>query len=278
MMKFDIKVDDVKLARLAHAFAHTVPKELHKGLEGQTRRAAIYLCQSLRKRTKVAPKRIRSEEYAATPATQKPHYVHSNSDHHKLLRRWVFTRKLGMPGEYKKLFYVYTKARRRVTKQTAQVNVSAHKRRTPSGRMTSVTAHRRRVKIAAVRMVGKRERDEIAELVRLHGGIQHRGLAKKSWGWIARDIYNGGMASAGDLSWKHGKKDRRDPRQYVSGRVRTMPSVIEASLSNNLDYALGAMEPGAIEEAMRAAQKRLEHNSREKIADKIVQITLDATK
>ena len=86
------------------------------------------------------------------------------------------------------------------------------------------------------------------------------------------------MASAGDLSWKHGKKDRRDPRQHVSGRVRTMPSVIDARLSNNLDYALGAMEPGAIEEAMRAAQKRLEHNIREKIADKIVQVTLDATK
>ena len=164
-----------------------------------------------------------------------------------------------MSGEYSKLVFVYTKAKRRVTKRTAQVTVSAHKRRTPTGRTTNVAAHRRRVKVAVYKMAGRNSAQEIRELWRVHGVIQHRGLAKKSWGWAANKIYNNGAAS-GDLSWKHGKKDRRDPRRYVRGMFFKTGSGAAARIDNNLDYAYNALQPGGLEDAIRAAALRLRHN------------------
>jgi hypothetical protein len=228
-------------------------------LAAETQRAAIYVCNSLRARTTVAPKRAPKREYSATPSPVPPRYNHSNSAHHKLLRRWRLTRKIGTPAEYSKDFYVYTDAKRRVTKRTAQVTVSAHKRRTPTGRTTNVTAHRRRVKVAVYKMAGKHPAQEIRELVRFHCGIQHRGLAKKSWGWAAKKIYNNG-AAAGDLSWKHGKRDRRDPRRYVRGTFFQTRSGAEARIDNNLDYAYHALPPGGLEEAIQAAAARMRHN------------------
>lgn len=258
MIEANVEIDQAAMSHMT-SLLRDVAYYMPKRLAAETQRAAIYVCNSLRARTTVAPKRAPKREYSAVPSPVPPRYNHSNLQHHRLLRRWRLTRKIGTPSEYSKDYYVYTDAKRRVTKRTAQVVVSAHKRRTPTGRTTNVAAHRRRVKVAVVKMVGKHPAKEMRELVRFHCRIQHRGLAKKSWGWAAKKIYNNG-AAAGDLSWKHGKKDRRDPRRYVRGSFFQTGSGAEARIDNNLDYAYHALPPGGLEDAIQAAAASMRYN------------------
>jgi len=263
MLEANVEIDEAAIGQMT-SLLRDVAYFMPERLAAETQRAAIYVCNSLRARTKVAPKRAPKGEWSATPSAVPPRYNHSNSAHGKLLRRWTLARKLGTPAAYSKDFYVYTSARLRVTKRVAEVTVGSHKRRTPSGRTTSVSSHTRKVKIAQRRMVGKKPAQEIRELLKFHGGIQHRGLAKKSWGWAANKIYNNGAAS-GDLSWKHGKKDRRDPRRYVRGMFFKTGSGAEARIDNNLDYAYPSLPPGGLEDAIRAAAEKLRHNLRESV-------------
>ncbi len=201
-----------------------VQREAPERLASETRRAAIYICQSLRARTKKAPKRARQSEMLAVPSPVPPRYIHSNSAGHRLLRRWQLTRKVGTPDQYTKQHYVYT------------------------------NAHRGK----GGKMVGKSTGAERRELFRLHGGISRSGLAKKSWGWVMKQIYNG--ADAGDMSWKRTKRERRDPRQYVKGLFTRFKTGATAQIRNSLDYILAALKPGALREAIDAAAKRLEFN------------------
>ena len=178
MIEVSCSIDEAAMGRLENllnGIAEAAPQKL----ASETRHAAIYICQSLRARTKSAPKRIPRREYEATVSAVPPKYVHSNSAHHRLLRRWTLARKIGTPDAYAKHYYVYT-----------------DRHRVKGGKMAggSLAAERR-------------------ELLKEHGGIQHYGLAKKSWGWTMKQIYSG--TAAGDLSWKRGKHDRRDPRQFV---------------------------------------------------------------
>ena len=223
MVAVSVKIDEAAVSRLDSLLAR-IAAECPRRLATETRRAALYLCQAFRSRTKTAPKKIRSTEYAATPSTVPPRYIHSNSKGRQLLRRWALTRKLGTPDAYTKHHYVTTKAHRG-----------------KSGRM-----------------IGKSQGEEKRELLRFHGGIRRAGLAKKSWGWVAQKVYSG--AGMGDLSWKRTHGERRDPRQYINGVFRVLNSGAEALLHNRLDYILAAMPPGALDDAVTAATNRLEHN------------------
>ena len=201
-----------------------IQRDAPERLAAETRRAAIYICQSLRARTKKAPKRARQSEMLAVPSPVPPRYIHSNSAGHRLLRRWQLTRKVGTPDQYTRQYYVYT------------------------------NAHRGK----DGKMVGKSTGAERRELFRLHGGISRSGLAKKSWGWIMKQIHNG--ADAGDLSWKRTKGERRDPRQAVKGLFTRFKTGAAAQIGNFLDYILAALQPGALRESIDAATKRLEFN------------------
>ena len=223
MVSVTAEIDRAALDRL-EGLLSSIAEKAPARLASETRRAAIYICQSLRKRTKSAPKRIRSREYAASISTVPPKYVHSNSSHHKLLRRWTLTRKVGTPDEYSKHYFVYT-ARHRVK---------------------------------GGKMAGGSQSAERRELVQQHGGIPRHGLAKKSWGWAMNQIHSG--TAAGDLSWKRGKHDRRDPRQFVRGVFQKAAGGAFAELTNRLDYILAAVPPSAINEAISAATRRMEHN------------------
>lgn len=225
MIDVSVEIDRVAVSRLDDLL-RKVAKECPRRLVAETRRAALYICQSLKSRTKVAPKRIRPREYSANISAVPPKYIHSNSAHHKLLRRWTLARKVGTPDAYTNHYYIYTKAHR-----------------AKNGRM-----------------IGKNQTEERRELLRLHGGIRRAGLAKKSWGWIAQRIYN--AEAVGDLSWKRSRGERRDPRQYVNGIFTAMQDGAEAVLSNRLDYILAALQPGALDTAITAAANRLEHNIR----------------
>lgn len=225
MVEVTATIDEAALSNL-EGLLNAIARQAPKRLATETRRAAIYICQSLRRNTKEAKKTIRAypAEYAANISYLPPKYVHSNSAHHKLLRRWTLARKLGTTAAYAKHYYVYT-----------------DRHRVKGGKMQggSLAAERR-------------------ELLRLHGGIQNHGLAKKSWGWTMHQI--SASAAAGDLSWKRKRGEVRDPREAVRGVFRQSTDGAFALISNKLDYILDAVPPAALNAAITAATKRLEHN------------------
>ena len=223
MVDMGIDIDEAAVAGLDDLLSR-IAAETPRKLGTETRRAAIYICQALRARTKKAPKRMRPNEYSAEPSNVPPRYVHSNSAGHRLLRRWQLTRKVGTPDQYTKDHYVYTNARR--------------------GK--------------GGRMVNKSPAQERRELVRNHGGISRAGLAKISWGWVMKQIYN--AAPVSDIAWKKTKGERRDPRQYVKGIFTQVAAGAMAQIDNSLDYILDALPPGAVGEAIEAATKRMEYN------------------
>lgn len=222
MVSVTCDIDQAAVARLDGLLSR-IRREMPRRLASETRRAAIYICQSLRSRTKVAPKRIRKSEYEASISTVPPKYIHSNSAHRRLLRRWTLTRKLGTPDQNTYHYYVYT-----------------DRHRGKGGRM-----------------VGGSRSAELRELIQQHGGIPRAGLAKLSWGWAMKQIYNGASA---DFTWKRRRGDRRDPRQYVEGRFAQSPTGAFALIHNALDYISDALKPGALTEAIDAAAKRMEYN------------------
>lgn len=222
MVGVSIDMETAALQRVQRMLER-IAKESPRRLATETRRAALGICRSLKARTLKAPKKIRPKERGAYPSVVPPKYIHSNSAHHRLLRRWTLVRKKGTPDAYAKHYYVYTKAQRG-----------------KNGRM-----------------IGKSNAEEKRELIQQHGGISRHGLAKKSWGWVAKEIYS--ASNMGDLSWKRTKGERRDPRQYVKGEHKATPKGAFARILNRLDYIRAAVKPGAVAEAINAATNRLEH-------------------
>ena len=222
MVGVSVQVDEVALKRLSDVLER-VRREAPGRLATETRRAALYICQSLKARTRKAPKKIQKAEWRAEPSANPPRYAHSNS-----ARRWTLWRKLGTPAAYARDHFVYTKAHR-----------------AKNGRM-----------------VGKHAAEEVRELLQQHGGIRNAGLAKASWGWTAKRIYNAADAGALMVAWRT-KKWRRDPRRAVAGVFKRFPDGGAAQILNRLDYILAACPP-----AVDAASKKLEHNVTEYL-DKI---------
>lgn len=210
-------------------------------LATEVRHAAILLCKSLRARTKEAPKNIRkrTDEWSAVPSPDAPRYLTyrrrasgkrrrpSSLKLPKPLRRWQLTRRKGTERETVKNYFVYTRAARG-----------------KSGRMA-----------------GKSAASERAELLRVHGGIPRAGIARKSWGWIAKKIYNA-ASGLGDsmLAARQLRGVRRDPRAAVDGRHSVLPDGAAAELKNALDYIASAVPPSAVSEAAAAAAKNLERS------------------
>lgn len=223
MVGVTAEIDKAAVKSLDNLLAH-IQSEMPRRAATETRRAAIYICQALRARTPKAPKRIRKQEYAAIPSPIPPRYIHSNSAGHHLLRRWQLTRKVGTPQQYTRQHYVYTNARRG----------------------------------AGGKMVGKSPAQERRELIRQHGGIPRAGLAKKSWGWIMKQIYS--ATAEIDIAWKRTRGERRDPRMYAKGKYHKSPTGALAIIHNALDYIAAIVPPGTIAIAINSAVKRLEHN------------------
>ena len=222
MMSLNVAIDEASVARL-DSLMRRVATETPKRLGKELQRAGIYICKALKKRTKIAPKQIRPSEYRAEPSLDNPIYLTKAG---RLLHRWNLTKKVGTPAQSTHSHYVYSNARR--------------------GK--------------GGKMVGKNAAAEKRELLRLHGQIARRGLAKKSWGWVAKGIYGGRASGMGDLSWKRRPRDRRDPRDWVRGIFANLGTASSVQLLNKLDYALDALPPAALNEGITAAVNRLEHN------------------
>jgi hypothetical protein len=201
-----------------------IQREMPGRLASQTRRAAIYICQSLRARTKKAPENIRPREYKAERVRDKAPYITKPDG--QVLRRWKFTHLPGTSNAKSWIKYPYTERRRG----------------------------------ANGRMFGGSKTAEIREMQTALGfrPIARRGLAKLSWGWVMKQIYGG--AAAGDISWERTKGERRDPRRYVAGLFERAANGATAVIRNGLDYILDTLPAGALAAAMDAASKRLEHN------------------
>lgn len=224
MVSVSVQVDEDALKRISDVLER-VRRAAPGRLANETRRAALYICKSLKARTRKAPKKIPKSEWRAEPSANPPRYAHSNSAGRPLLRRWTLWRKLGTPAAYAKDHFVYTKAHR-----------------AKNGKM-----------------VGKREAEEVRELLKQHGGIPNAGIAKASWGWAAKRIYNAAADGALMVSWRT-KKWRRDPRRAVVGVFKRLTGGGSAQILNRLDYILSACPPSAVTEAVNAAANRLEHN------------------
>lgn len=222
MVGISCTIDRAAIARL-DAVLMRVQREAPKTLATETRRAAVYICQSLRARTKQAPKNIRPSEYKAERVRDKAPYITKPDG--QVLRRWKFTHLPGTSAAKSWIRYPYTERRRG----------------------------------ANGRMFGGSKTAEIREMQTALGfrPIARRGLAKKSWGWIMRQLHAGADA---DVSWKRTKGERRDPRQYVKGMFARLAGGAAAQIKNALDYIFDALRPGALPEAIDAASKRLEHN------------------
>ena len=228
MVDVTCEIDQAAVDRLDGILTR-IQRETPGKLASQTRRAAIYICTSLRARTKKAPENIRPREYKAERVRDKAPYITKPDG--QVLRRWKFTHLPGTSGAKSWIRYPYTERRRG----------------------------------ANGRMFGGSKTAEIREMQTALGfrPIARRGLAKKSWGWVMKQIYNG--AGAGDISWTRTKGERRDPRQYVKGLFVRTATGAGASIDNDLDYILDALPAGALSEAVDAATKRLEYNINENI-------------
>lgn len=238
MVEVTAHIDPASVARLENLFSQ-IEREMPRRMATQIKRAAIYICQSAKRDTKVAPKRItmkNTAEYIAVPSPAdsswpKYQFYYGKKDKEKgrsgkrarPLHLWKLTRKVGTPKQYSHDHYVYTKAHR---------GKGGH-------------------------VVGGSKTQEIRELLKIHGGITRYGLAKKSWGWLAHDIAS--AANMGDLSWKRTKGERRNPRDYVKGLFSQLKDGASAELKNRLDYILDACPESAISAAIVRATNRLEH-------------------
>ena len=194
-------------------------------LPGMVRRAACYVCDSLRARTKTAKKYPKANEYSMRLSAIPPRYI-TYKKGVKLpyaLHRWDLTRKIGTPDQFTKPYYVYqhTKINRR------------------GNMVNDLTAEKKELKMH-------------------HLELYHRGLAKKSWDWAKGEI-----TGNRDAVWRRRKKDRpdRDPTKAVQGVFLAARGarIVDASaeIRNRLDYIGYALQPGALNDAVKNANKKL---------------------
>lgn len=227
-------------------FLNKIAEKSPEQLAKATKMTGIALCQSLRKNTIAAPKTIalRRQEYLATTKdVKKPPYLTywKGKRLDKSLHRWRLTRKKGTPAESTHFYFVYTHKPKEVFRRRMGMR---------NGNYQGIVSRKIIPDLAAERR----------ELLKYHGDIQHAGLAKQSWGWAAKGIYNG---TTEDVSYKRRKHDRRDPRNDVSGDSKTWVTgknsgTTDVTIENKIDYIQDAMKPGAVEQSVKSAIANME--------------------
>lgn len=243
MVNISAEIDESTVRRLSD-FLEGVARDAPAQLAKVTKMTGLAVCASLKAGTKKSPKRIRPSEYIAnthlSPLTTYITYRRGK----KLdvpLHRWRLTRKKETPAESTHFYFVYTHKPKEVFRRRMGMR---------NGNYQGIVTRKIVPDLAA----------EKKELLKYHGGIQHAGLAKQSWGWAAKGIYNG---TSEDVSYKMRKHDRRDPRKDVSGESKTWVTgknsgTTEVVISNKLDYIQDAMKPGAVDSAMNKGISSME--------------------
>lgn len=213
-----IEMDAAGVAALNHAM-EAYAGAMGRAAELAPKVAACAICDSLGKRTRKAPKRMRPSEYAASVSANPPHYItyKGGKKLDRPLHRWTLRTKVGTPDEHSHDYFVYV--------------------------------HSKDVKGKSVRNLS----GELAELKKFHTQIFHAGLAKQSWKWVKRAVVKGSK----DAVWKRRSIDKRDPTRSVNGSYSKSGDGVrrgaEADIRNALDYIEKALEPMALTEAIRKA-------------------------
>jgi len=197
-------------------------KTMRKDAETAPRMAAIMVCKSLRARTKVSKK---NKGMKVVVSEEKPKWI-SYKNGQKLpkpLRRWKVT--LTDRGRtFTKYVYAGTTAE---MKQQLRLLVGTN----------------------------YYPLDATGNGLKKKGGV--RGLAKRSWGWVMHNIYNG---AAPDTPWQRRNRDKRNPKDAAKEST-SRPFL--AVISNRLGYAMDALKGGsasineAIEKATNSILKRV---------------------
>lgn len=218
---------DINLALAAFSNA------LGEGAATAPKVAAMSVCNSMRARTKKAPKRARPNEYRLELHPDPPRYI-TYKDGRKLdrpLHRWLVTRKLGTPDQYTKSAFAY-------------VGIKTDRKGRPVKNLAA----------------------EKAELRKFQLGIFHAGLAKQSWNWSKGEISGKGKGTV----WKKRRNDLRNPKDSVSGSYRRDASVTTsggvAEIHNRLDYISAAMPSGAEDAALSAAARDIMHRAEQVVS------------
>lgn len=222
MISISVDIDQAATQRLERLFLR-FEREMPERIAGATRRAGIYVLNSLKARTIKAPKKMRSSEYSLKAI--KGGYVTRMPD---VIHHWEFVHLPGTTDAKRKVYGAY--------------------------------ATRERSKATKWKWRGLKAAEERREIVNARDllKIRRAGLAKLSWGWIAKQVLG---STASVVSWHRMRGERRDPRNFVKGLFRRIVGKgAEVELMNALDYILDALPPGAIGEALTAASNRLEHN------------------
>lgn len=210
--------------------------------------AAMSICNSLRARTKRAPKLARAKEYkivrptgwtmqqvgkrkVPTPA---PYVTYRRGQRLPIaIKRYELTRRLGTEKERTHPVYAY-----------------AHLRHAKDGSIVSDAAAEKR------------------EIRSVHLKIARAGLAKRSWNWIKQAIYKGFKPIVVERN-----KRARNPGDAVNGSYRATKSGhwsgAIAKIENNLDYIKAALPAGAVDEALTAAERDLDFKRQLKLKKKV---------
>jgi len=221
MVSVSASIDAASVSAFSSALAE-YQKTMKKDAETAPRIAAIMVCKSLRARTKVAKK---NKGMKVIVSNDSPKWI-TYKNGQKLaapLRRWKVT--LTDRG---KTFTKYVYA----------------------GTMSEMKQQLRL-------LVGTNyyPLDASGNGLKKKGGV--RGLAKKSWGWVMHNIYNG---DAPDTPWQRRNRDRRNPKDAAK---ESMSRPFLAIISNRLGYAMDALKGGtvsineAIEKATNSILKRV---------------------
>lgn len=241
MVNISAEIDEATVREIT-SFLDGIASKTPQHLAKATKVTGLEICKNLKARTKKSPKRIRPSEYIAnthlSPLTTYITYRRGK----KLdvpLHRWRLTRKKGTPAESTHFYFVYSHTKESWRRRMGMRN----------GNYQGIVTRKIVPDLAA----------EKKELLQYHGGIQHAGLAKQSWGWAAKGIFNG---TTEDVSYKRRKHDRRDPRKNVSGESKTWVTgknsgTTEVSIENKIDYICDAMYPGAVDDAAKAALRSM---------------------
>lgn len=93
--------------------------------------------------------------------------------------------------------------------------------------------------------------DTRAEARRKYAQYTRYGLAKLSWGWFMKALFN--RSIPGESANPRAKVDSRMTEGYLRESGVGKGRVVEVLIVNRLDYITAALPSGALEESMRAA-------------------------
>ena len=152
MISISVDIDQAATQRLERLFLR-FEREMPERIAGATRRAGIYVLNSLKARTIKAPKKMRSGEYSLKAI--KGGYVTRMDD---VIHLWEFVHLPGTTDAKRKVYGAY--------------------------------ATRERSKATKWKWRGLKAAEERREIVNARDllKIRRAGLAKLSWGWIAKQV------------------------------------------------------------------------------------------